>query len=325
MRRMLGIACALWLMSVAVPAAGKEPPEEAAAAAEGVRSRFLGDWAYVPVGEISGPFITTYASSVSGLGGNEIDIDIEPPPIIPIRTRGLTYLALILRFDAQIALFDRIALRVSGQGEGQLPDTGSSAVALVINGTWGLGGGVTGQLFRNEQMMLSLFADYAFLERSQVSPGSALREIREQLTFTGLFGQQDVHNLQAGPSFAVALNPWLGVVAETVWETEWRTADRFDRAGTNNFIDLRGAASANFWSSRRFPVGVSVFWRQRIPLGGDNQFEFTRRYGGGVFYTGRPYLDVGVELFQEISEREPGNFLLRTDRYYVAPRFRGYF
>ena len=307
-------------------AAAQEQAREARAAAEGVQSRFIGDWAYVPVTVVQGPYATSYASSTTGLGGYTLDIDFDLPPPLDARTRNLDYVALLQRFDGQLAFFDRLALRISLQGEGVIPDTSNSALSVAINGNWAAGGGLLFQLLSSDLFRLAITADYNFQQRTIVSPLGAIEQARENLERGLLFTNQDVHRGMAGASFAIAFTPWLGAVAEAGWEGQWPEATGLfrGREDTINFVDLAGAVSANAWS-QRIPLGATLFWRERIPVGSDNPYDFSRQYGGGLFYTGRPYLDVGVEIFLQDEEQEAGNFLREASRVYAAPRIRGYF
>lgn len=307
-------------------AEAQEQAREARAGAEAVQSRFIGEWAYVPVTVVQGPYATSYASSTSGIGGYTLDIEFGLPPPIDARTRNLDYLALLQRFDGQIAFLDRLALRLSLQGEGVIPDTTDSALSIAINGSWALGGGLLFQLYSSDLIRFAITGDYSFQQRTIVSPIGAIEQGLQEVERGLLFTNQDIHRGSAGASFAIAFTPWLGGVAEAGWEGQWPEATGLFRGSENvdNFIDVAGAVSANAWS-QRIPVGTTLFWRQRIPVGSSNSFDFSRQFGGGLFYTGRPWLDVGAELFWQEEEQEAGSFVRRASRYYVAPRIRGYF
>jgi len=307
-------------------AAAQEQAREARAAAQAVASRFIGAWAYVPVTVVQGPYATTYASSTTGIGGYTLDIDFDLPPPIDARTRDLDYVALLQRFDGQFALFDRLALRVTLQGEGVIPDTGSSALSVAINGNWAAGGGLLLQLHSDDVLRLALTADYGFQQRTIVSPLGAMEQVTEGRRRGLLFTNQDVHRGAAAASIAVAFTPWIGGVAEAGWEGQWPEATGLFRGREDaiHFVDLAAAVSANAWSER-LPVGATLFWRERIPVGGDNPYDSSRQFGGGLFYTGRPWLDVGAELFWQEDEQEAGNFVREASRFFVAPRIRGYF
>lgn len=324
MRALAAMGLAVAILPTGALAQAQE--REARAAAEGVASRFIGEWAYLPVSVVAGPFATSYVSSSTGIGGYTLDLEFELPPPLDVRTTDLDYQALLQRFDAQLSIFRRVGLRVELQGEAVLPDTGLSALSVALNGTWGAGGGVLVQLLSTDRIMFSLTGDYQFLQRTVVSPAGALGETVEDIRFAGLFTRQDVHGAMAGGSFASAFTDWLGLVAEAGWEGQWPESSRLlgELDGNNHFLVLAGALSANFWQER-IPLGATAFWRERIPIGGSNTFDFSRQYGVAAFYSGRPGLDVGVELFLNDEEQEAGNFVRQAFRYYVAPRIRGYF
>ncbi|WP_373044444.1 hypothetical protein [Vulgatibacter sp.] len=322
------IGSALLLVAAALPsaAAAQEQAREARAAAELVESRFLDGWAYVPVTVVQGPYVTSYASSTTGLGTYTLDIDFELPPPIGVRTQDLDYIALLQLFEAQIALLDWFALRVNAAGEGVIPDNGQSALSIAVNGTFGGGGGLVAQLLESDRLLLAIKGDYRYLRRSVVSPAGAIEATVDEFRVGRLLTTQDVHIALAGGSFAFAFTDWLGLVAEAGWLGEWPEAVGIFRGQeeSNHFIDLAGALSANFWR-QRIPIGLTAFWRELIPVGGDNPFDHSRQAGGGVFYTGRPYLDVGIELFVEDDRRSAGNLIRDAGRIYLAPRIRGYF
>lgn len=317
---------ALALLAAALPfrAAAQEQAEEAKKAATGVESRMIDDWAYLPVTVVQGPYVTSFASSTTGLGNYNVDLDLNLPAGFA-RTKDVNYYSLLQRFDLQFAILRFLALRLNFQGEALLPDSPSSAFTLVLNGNWGGGGGLVGQIISTDRLKLSIVADYAHLQRSLFSPASALQGIAETGTLGEFFVKQNIDRVTAGGSLGFAFNKWSGFVAEAGWRGEWaqQAAILRTEGASLHFLDLALALNVNTWQ-HRVPLGATAFWRERIPIF-DNTYTQSRQYGVGLFYSGRPYLDVGIELFDEYTRQEAGNAVRRLDRMYVAPRIRGYF
>lgn len=326
MRRSILLALLAALPAVA---SAQEQVEEARRGAEGVGSRFIGGWGYIPVTVVQGPFVTTYASSTTGIGTYTLDVDLDLPAVTSRFAGdgdGLDYLGFLQRFDFQLAFLRMLGLRLTAMGEGVIPDSTPSAFNMPVSGTWGAGGGLVARLASTDRLMFSVTADYRYLQRHLISPALWVQRVLEEGRLEGLLSRQDLHRVLAGGSLALAFNRWIGIVAEAGWEGEWLQAggQLSEPDGAIHFIDLSGAVSANFWEGT-IPLGGTAFWRERLPVGEDNPLGHSRQVGGGVFYTGRPYLDFGLELFIQNDTRESGFVVRRDSRAYLAPRIRGYF
>ena len=317
----------LGLASALLPrgASAQQQAAEARAAAEGVEPRFVGDWAYVPVTVVQGPYVTSFASSTTAVGAATLDLEFDFPHTTGARTRNLDYTALLQRFEGQLGLLRRFAIRANLQGEAVVPNDGGAALSVALNGEWSAGGGVVAQLLHTDRARFALTGDYRFRSRRVVSPAGAIEQTADERRLGRLLTEQEIHSASAAGSFALRLADWLGVVAEAGWQSDWQQAVGVFRGQKEHlhFLNLAGAVGANFWQ-RQVPLGVTAFWRERVPLG-DSPFDSSRQFGGGVFYTGRPYLDLGVEIFDQRDVQRAGNFVRDAERLYVAPRIRGYF
>lgn len=327
MVRTCWVACAVVLALLATRAGAEEAEQPAPTHAGTARSntqcepipeRFIGDWAYVPVLAVPGPLITSFAGSSTGY--RDVDADILGPLQLQA---DLPYTGAFEELDLQLALFHRLALRGFFSGEAVVPGRSRSALNLAVTGIWSVGGGLDFLLAKNDRLAFSLFADYAFARTLSVQPLQAVvRSVEARAISTaGLFQKIDQHDVAAGPSIAIAISDWLGAVVEGSFEND----NRNDRQAAQ-FIGVRGALSANF-VSRRVPVGITGYWASRIPLGSSNPVNHDRSFGGGVFYTGRPWLDAGVELDWLQLERDAiGNVIIvKQNTFQIVPRLRAYF
>jgi hypothetical protein len=139
--------------------------------------------------------------------------------------------------------------------------------------------------------------------------------------FSKLFEQQNVLVLK--PGVAVAWTPWtpLGVTGNLEWvqRSLERTSGGSSSAGG---VQVGLALDLDFMNLSKVPVGLVASWSAEYPVSGETSTGFTD-VGGGVLYTGRKDLSLGVQAvvrrFRVVPEVDVSwtTFLLLTGlRYY---------
>lgn len=233
----------------------------------------------------------------------------------------LPFTGVLQRVDGQFALWDRLALRADLLGQAFFPDGPQSALNVAVDASWGGGVGLLGQVIRSNRFILALTADYHWRRDSVASPLTAIRasiDARE-IRSGDLFTELDTNTWSGGASLAFGFTDWLGLVAEGRFLDEDREQLDQDR----QYIDAAAALGVNFGPD--IPVGATGFWLARIPLGDENPLEHDWRFGGGAFYTGKPNIDIGLEVFWRLIEQEPGSDIRSFDRIFFGPKLRAYF
>ena len=218
-----------------------------------------------------------------------------------------------------------LGIRGHIEGEAIVPNDLSSAFGIPVSGTTGGGGGLVFALLSGERLKLSLTADYAALQQSLVSPALSLSQSVQTFDLSKLRSTQTNQDLIAGGSLALAFTDWLGFVGEAGWEGRWMKSNgALADPGTNPRLPGPTAAlSMNTWR-QTVPVGFTLFFRDQLPLG-DTPYINVRQFGGGLFDTGRPYIDLGLEVFTLQDQRKVGQVLRSVGRTYLAPRLQVYF
>jgi hypothetical protein len=291
-------------------------PDPAPAAAEAVpavepssEGRELGGHRFMPAIGVVSPFATTSfgtwltVGTGSTVGRISLQFPGTPPPPPQTFERSVSYAAIGGVLAYEYAFLPGVSARV-GFSETLYSGTTGAAVAVVgTNIRVGLGAGLTAGMKLGDSVRLAAVADATYAPRIGLLLGNALRSAYEscstgvancQVDFGQLLNQQNVLVVQPGVAAAWAPLRSLGVSGNLsyVYSSVQGTSTE---PSEGNAVSVGAAVDFDFAQVSRVPLGLQLTWSSRIPVssGGTNRFTDV---GGGLFYTGRKDLSLGLQI-----------------------------
>lgn len=261
---------------------------------------------FIPSSTVPDPFITTYLRSNTGFG---LLLDAS----IPVLTEADTIAVLegdiafaLLGFEYQQAIVDFLALRIGFGGAIRTGTNGETLLAEGLNATYSFAVGLTGRVFRTENFLLSVVADYANNKLIAMDPFGFAQRVTEECADAPDIPQcildSDEELLVTGTSNAItggargAWSPidWFGLRGRV----ELGAGDAFDPESSfsTTILNLGVAADVDLLEVTAVPLGFLLgFDGQLFGRRGSDIAESAKRFNLGLFYTGRQEFSVGVE------------------------------
>jgi hypothetical protein len=302
------LAAAIWTPALEAqePAATPEvarpaPPPPQAPPSQG---REMNGHVFLPSELVLQPFIDTDFRAVSTFGAvRSTAPSLTLGGLIDTGTREFNQLGYSQTFELQIKLLRWLALRLNGTA---LLYSGTDRASVLNLGStiqYGGGGGLTIAQRFGRMLQLALVADASFEPTYSVDIGGAIAaSLRAQQVDTDpLFTRDKGLPLRVGVSGALA--PWkaLGFELMARYEHAFRIGggltreDAFVGAGTVD-LDLRAISPV--------PIGLLAGYQVAVPFGSRDTTELWHAIDGGVFYTGRRELALGLEAsFRRFPQR----------------------
>jgi hypothetical protein len=252
---------------------------------------------FLTIPGVVSPFVTSHIGSFTTAGvADANDVRIPLPPDIGggELNMDMPFLGLSQSFELQIAALDRLAFRVGADGTALLPRDEDSALLIAAMGGWSAGAGVTAKAFENRWLQVAGSFDYAYGYDLQAVPLAMFLD--EEIDPANMFLDTTTNRLLFGAQGAVAPHELVGLVLDLGWESITDSDDTNDA-----FFRLGVGASLNF-ESLGVPVGLVGSYVQRFAMDDENATELDRSLAGGIYYTGRRYLDVGVVVTSGLQE-----------------------
>jgi len=261
---------------------------------------------FIPSSTVPDPFITTYLRSNTGFG---LLLDAS----IPVLTEADTIAVLegdiafaLLGFEYQQAIVDFLALRIGFGGAIRTGTSGETLLAEGLNASYTFAVGVTGRVFRTENFLLSVVADYGSNKLIAMDPFGFAQRVTEECAGAPDIPQcildSDEELLVTGRSDAItggargAWSPidWFGLRGRV----EVGAGDAFDPESSlsTTILNLGVAADVDLLEVTSVPLGFLLgFDGQLFGSRGSDIAESATRFSLGLFYTGRQEFSVGVE------------------------------
>jgi len=266
----------------------------------------------MPTLGIQGPFaITSFGTFLtlgqgSTVGFVTIQLPGSPPPAPSTYSGNIEYVAIGGVLTYEYEFLRGVSARVGLSESLYSSTTGASLAVVGTNIRLGFGAGVTAGLTLGESVRLAAVFDVTSAPRLGLLLGpainSAIESCRTGLTscefdFGQLFQQQNVLELQPGLAASWAPHRSLGLTANLSYAHSSIEVTGAN-AGTSSTggVSLGVAADFDFMGVSKVPVGLQLTWNSLIPVSGERTSRFTD-VGGGLFYTGRKDLSLGLQLF----------------------------
>ncbi|WP_373048253.1 hypothetical protein [Vulgatibacter sp.] len=251
---------------------------------------------FLAIPRLASPFITSHVGSFTTAGTADFD-DVVMPEELGGGTLDLPFLALAQSFELQIGILDRVAVRVGADGTAALPRDEESAILIAAIGGFSTTAGATVKAIETQYFQVAGSFDYTYGYNLTAFPLGLLAGLPE-IDPANMFEDVTSDTYSFGVQGAFAPHELIGLVLDLQWDAE------NDSEGTNDaFFRFGGGISLNF-ESVGVPIGLVGSYVERIAVDDENDTETDRVLGGGFYYTGRRYLDVGLVIQHEILEGE---------------------
>jgi hypothetical protein len=302
------VAGVLALVATGPARAQQTAPPEVARPAEPIvppsTGRELNGHLFMPSELVLQPFIETDFRSVTGAGTVRSERQsINPLGLREPTTREFSQLGYSQRFELQVKILEWLAVR--GQATG-LVFSGTNGRSILNLGSilqYAVGGGLTvGRRFGNIQAAVT--ADAAYEPTYSVDIGGAIgASLRAgEVDTTGLVERDRGVPLRVGLSGAYAPLPSLGIQAMARYEHTFRERSTLEREDA--FIGA-AAVDFDFRAISRVPIGLLVAYQFATPFGQEDRTDLWHYLNGGIFYTGKRELVLGLETsFRRFPQRE---------------------
>lgn len=294
-----------------LPAASRpgEPRTAApATVAERPRGRELGGHSFMPVLGVVGPFATTTFGTflTMGAGSTHGGVSLQLPGGSPPQTFGgkVSYAVIGGVIGFEYAFLRDVEARVVISETLYSGTDGTSAAVVGTNARLGGDVGLTGGVTIGDSLRVSGVFDASYAPRIGLLVGPAIKSAFDSCA-TGvvncrfdveeLFAQENILTLTPGVAVGWAPLESLGVTANVSY-----VYASIDTAGgstvSQDSLSLGAALDFDFRSVCAVPIGLQATWNSQLTLAGaDTSSSFTD-VGGGLFYTGRKELSLGVQV-----------------------------
>ena len=226
--------------------------------------------------------------------GPSLDLSTSPPTLVP-SSRWYSYAGLVQQFDLTVWILEILSLRAGlFAGLRQGAGNGSALVVGTSLRVAGLGG-VKGSVAVTPGVRLSLSGEIGYGPHLNFLLLQGIKESLPSNTidWSNVFQSRNSLTGTLTGAAAWAIRPYLGLIANAQYLHSKN--ESVDKANQDGFA---GAGSLEFdalplveW----LPVGANVAYGQ-VGSNGSSGISWQEEYGGGVYYTGRPHLALGVEV-----------------------------
>jgi len=290
-RALAVLAIVLASLPVAAPRAAEAPPEPDHYALAG--HHFLVSHI------VQDPFSVTsfgmnFAVGVGQALGPSLDLSTSPPTVVA-NSRWYDYAGLMQQFDFTARILENLSVRaglVAGLRQGA--GNGSALVVGTSLRVAGMGG-VKGSVAVAPGVRLSLSGDIGYGPHLNFLLLQGIKQSlpSNSIDWSNVFKDRSSLTASLTGAAAWAIRPYLGLIANAQYLHSKN--ESVDKASQDGFA---GAGSLEFdalplvdW----LPVGANVAYGQ-VGSNGSSGLAWQEVSGGGVYYTGRPHLSLGVEV-----------------------------
>jgi hypothetical protein len=294
--------------SQAMAGAAPEAATTAAPAAEaaGPSGRQLAGHTFMPVLGIVGPFATTSFGTFLTLGAGSthgaITLQVPGSSRPPQTFRGeVSYAVIGGIFGYEYAFLRDFAARIVLAETLYSGTTGAGAAVVGTNARLSGDVGLTGGLTIGDSLRLSGVFDASYAPRIGLLLGPAVKSAYESCTmgitectfdFGKLFESENVLTLTPGVAAAWAPLQALGVTGNVSYVSSSIVTEGSELG--YDALSFGAALDFDFHEISSVPVGIQATWNSLVRIAGSDAFSFTD-LGGGVFYTGRDNLSLGLQ------------------------------
>jgi hypothetical protein len=294
--RALVLVAATVLLPAAARAAGAPPPSAADGYHWGdlTNQRALNGHYFLPSQVVPDPFTSTHFGSSLAFGYGRIDATIQNNDGTTQDVQ-LKVLATQQGLDLQVGMGSAgpasFALRVRAAASAIVGINADSALYYPLSLGYEYGVGFVAKPWGNRYFQFALALDFQRGTTYRVSPLTALQNSLNQggLTSSGLLSKSNTTDLAPGLSLAVSPYKVIGLMSSLryVWE-------HVDGGATDHLLDWGLALSLDLNTVLSVPIGLQGVYELVKTYGASTTLQHYG--GGGLWYTGRKDLALGVEV-----------------------------
>jgi hypothetical protein len=215
---------------------------------------------------------------------------------------SVNYVAIGGVLGYEYAFLPGVSARI-GLSESLYSGTTGTAMAVVgTNVRLGLDAGLTAGMTFGDSLRVAAVIDASSAPRMGLKLGATLEALAEScqagdcvFELKSLFNQENVLTLQPGVAASWAPHKSVGVTANLSYS--WSSISITDRPTLTTGGVVAGAAvDFDFMGVSKVPLGLQLTYTSLISVSGDSSSEYSD-VGGGLFYTGKKDLSLGLQLF----------------------------
>jgi hypothetical protein len=282
----------------------KAPVDTDAAARPGAehpapQGRELNGHLFVPAATVRGPFTVTSFGSFMNLGYGSTTGTFQIGD--RVFNQGFDYALFGATLDYELAFLRYFSARLALAPDVFSGINGSSAIAVGSRLQVQVSTGLTASIPLGDAVRVGFLLDAGFGPNVGLSIGQGIRSVIDSCRQpsgcdidTGqVFSITHVFTLQPAAAVSWAPLPSLGLTASLayLYATDTTSGSSFNgQAVVSGF-----AADFDFGRISSVPIGIQAQFRWTAPFSG-TQLQHVTDLGGGVFYTGRRELAVGLQL-----------------------------
>ena len=272
--------------------------------------RELAGHVFFPSLIVADPFVSTYFSSSVAAGYEWIDgPDFDALGNLVDTTRSYRAQAMAEGVTFQANLNDFMAIRFAGGGG---LDGGSNARSALVVGmiqpiTAGAGATLSWNIAANAR--LGFLGDFVYAHTKLIQPLVGIENslLVGEVQTASVSEKLNSYSLLPGLALAIAPSPAVGLLASAQYN--WTTlSDGTTRHFQN--VSLGASVQLDLLPDAALPLGLLASYRGTIPF--ESEVRFTNTVEGGLFYTGRKDLDLGLDAQVKWFDLRPEH-LIRLD------------
>jgi len=278
------------------------PDAAARSAAEGnppSEGRILNGHTFMPAASARGPFVVTSFGSFMNLGYGSTSGEF------PIGNRlfsgGYDYALFGANIDYELAFLRYFSARLALSPDVFSGVTSQSAIVIGSRLQVGVSAGLTASIPLGDAVRVGFLLDSNFGPDAVLTIGTAIRSIInscQQPSGCDLYAVQALsilHVFTIQPAAAVSWAPFssLGLTASLAYL--YATVTDSSQSLNGNAVIPAFAADFDFGRISSVPIGIQFQFRWTAPFSG-SELQHITDIGGGVFYTGRQDMSVGLQL-----------------------------
>jgi hypothetical protein len=220
----------------------------------------------------------------------------------------MQYAGLGAYFKYEYAFLDHFSARVWLNDLVYSGTTGQSVVVIGTEVHGGAGAGLTGTLKLGDAVRLGALLDVSYAPNFALTIGNALRTLADScragncdVNAASATSLENVLAVQPGLSVAWAPLAPLGITAAATYIY----ADTNGAATTSSGVQLATAVDFDFEPAVHVPVGLGAQLSWTAPVG-SSSLQHATDVGGGLYYTGKRDLALGLQLLARRFSIQPG-------------------
>jgi hypothetical protein len=280
--------------------AGEQPAAAEAALRPPSGGRVLNGHAFMPAGDVPGALVATSFESglLVGIGSAHASWTVRDQTL----SGTFEYAGVGAVLGYEYAVMDNLSLRL---GLTELIYSGISGRSAVVIGSTlqgGAGAGATFSLPIGDSLRVGARFDASYAPKLGLTLGSAIRSVVDScqtpegcnVDSASAFEQKNVLQLQPALAASWAPLPALGLTANVAYIYADQTVNGSKSSG--NALSLGVAADFDFRAISPVPIGLQAQFTWTAPSGSGSGMQHVTDLGGGIFYTGRKDLALGLQL-----------------------------